>query len=104
MSSKRQYSVAFVEETLALVSRGEQSKAAIERDLGLHRGQIRAWERRRRNGRTMNSPDGNGQPASAPEAIDWKAEAKRLQKENEILRQEREILKKAIAIFTPKSG
>ena len=36
--------------------------------------------------------------------IDWKAEAKRLQKENEILRQERDILRKAIAMFTPKSG
>jgi transposase-like protein len=93
-----------VEETLALVSRGERSNAEIERDLDLYPGQIRAWERRRRGGRPMNSPKSNAEPASAPENIDWQAEAKRLQKENEILCQERDILIKAIAIFTPKSG
>ena len=104
MSSKRRYTDEFVAETLALVGRGERSKAEIERDLDLYPGQIGAWERRRRGGRPMNSKQSNGQPANVPEEIDWKAEAKRLQKENEILRQERDILKKAIAIFTPRSG
>ena len=103
MSSKRRYTDEFVAETLALVGRGERSKAEIERDLGLYPGQIRAWERRRGGG-SMKSQNGSGQPANVPEEIDWKAEAKRLQKENEILRQERDILKKAIAIFTPRSG
>ena len=52
----------------------------------------------------VNIRKNNGLPASGPEKIDRGAEAKRMQKENEILRQERDILKKAIATFTPKSG
>ena len=97
MGSKRPYTAEFREETLDLVRKSGKSKAAVERDLGLYAGQIRHWEQRQQKGEGMNSP--KKQPAQEP---DWKAEAKRLQKENEILRQEREILKKAIAIFTPK--
>jgi transposase len=82
---------------LELVRNSGKSKAAVERDLGLYAGQIRHWEQRHQKDEGMNSP----KKPSAQEP-DWKAEAKRLQKENEILRQECEILKKAIAIFTPK--
>ena len=97
MGSKRQYTAEFREETLDLVRKSGKSKAAVERDLGLYAGQIRHWEQQHQKGEGMNRPK-----KEAQEEPDWKAEAKRLQKENEILRQEREILKKAIAIFTPK--
>lgn len=98
MGSKRQYTKEFREETLELVRNSGKSKAAVERDLGLYAGQIRHWEQRHEKGEGMNS----SVKKQAQQEPDWKAEAKRLQKENEILRQEREILKKAIAIFTPK--
>ena len=102
MADKKVYTEAFRAETLTLAQSSGKSKAALERELGLYTGQIGQWQKRQKGSAGMN---GNGHDAQKEKATepDWKAEAKRLAKENARLREEREILKKAIAIFTPGS-
>lgn len=102
MTDKKEYTEAFRKETLALVQHSGKSKAALERELGLYSGQIRQWEKRQKASQGMNGNDHDAQMKKPTEA-DLKAEIKRLTKENARLREEREILKKAIAIFTPES-
>jgi transposase len=93
---KRVYSREFKLETLRLLKSGGKTKADLERELGLYPGQIRLWER------AFNREEGNVEQAfpGTGNQSDAEAELSRLRRENEILRQERDILKKAIAIFS----
>ena len=93
---KRVYSREFKLETLRLLKSSGKTKADLERELGLYPGQIRLWER------AFNREEGNVQQAfpGTGHQNDAEAEVSRLRRENEILRQERDILKKAIAIFS----
>jgi transposase len=102
MREQKAYTEAFREETLALVQQSGKRKAALERELGLYPGQIRQWQKRQKASQVMNGTDHDAKMETARET-DLKAEVKRLTKENARLREEREILKKAIAIFTPES-
>jgi len=104
MRAKKVYTEAFREETLALAQSSGKSKAALERELGLYVGQIGQWQKRQKGKGGMNGNDHDAEKKkTTTPATDWQAEAKRLAKENARLREEREILKKAIAIFTPES-
>lgn len=97
MSKRRKtYDREFKLEALRLVDSSEKSIAEIERDLGLSVGQIHHWRREQAEAGEQAFP-GKGN-LSADEAI-----IRQLQRENEILRQERDILKKAIAIFSQVS-
>lgn len=102
MVAKKGYTEGFREETLALAQSSGKSKAALERELGLYAGQIGQWQKRQKGKGGMN---GNVQDAQMEKAteMELKAEVQRLRKENARLREERDILKKAIAIFTPRS-
>jgi len=71
-----------------------KSKSQLERDLGLYPGQLKAWQRAMAHEGEQAFP-GTGHQTGSDE------ELRRLRRENEILRQERDILKKALAIFTP---
>jgi transposase len=102
MVAKKAYTEAFREETLALVQNSGKSKAALERELGLYEGQIGQWQKRRKGNGGMNGKSQDAEMEKTTET-DLRAEVKRLTKENARLREEREILKKAIAIFTPGS-
>jgi transposase len=81
------------ESSVGLVKQGEKPMAEIERDLGLPKGIVKQWVRKAQAEGEAAFP-GKGNLSAAD------AEMKRLQRENEILRQERDILKKAIAIFS----
>jgi transposase len=102
MADRKRYTEAFREETLGLAQRSGKSKAALERELGLYVGQIGKWQQRTKGNGGMNGKSQDAKMEKTTET-DWKAEVKRLTKENARLREEREILKKAIAIFTPGS-
>jgi transposase len=89
----KRYTRQFKLDAVRLLQTSGQSKAALERELGLYPGQLRQWEL------TLTSsagpiPSDPGQPPSGD------AELRQLRRENAILRQERDILKKAIAIFS----
>jgi transposase len=96
MPPKKVYSREFKLETLRLLKSSGKTKADLERELGLYPGQIRLWER------AFNREGGNVEQAfpGTGHQNDAEAEVSRLRRELEIVRQERDILKKAIAIFS----
>jgi transposase-like protein len=63
----------------------------FERDLGIGEGCISHWKRELKENKDNAFP-GNGNPRDE--------EMARLKRENEILRQERDILKKVVGIFS----
>src|SRR4051794_5759927 len=83
-------------ETLRLLKSSGKTKADLERELGLYPGQIYLWEKafNKEEGKVEQAFPGTGHQSEA------EAEVHRLKRELEIVRQERDILKKAIAIFS----
>jgi transposase len=69
-----------------------KSASQIERELGIGKGNLWRWARK------YGSDNNTGTSESARIAEQERIRA--LERENEILRQERDILKKAVAIFS----
>lgn len=96
MSKKnRHYPSEFKQEALAMLATGEYSASQLERELGITHGLLLQWRRKAESrgeyASAMNEP-------TTPEATE--ARIRQLERENARLRQEREILKKAMAIFS----
>jgi len=91
MGKYKQYSEEFKRDVLAMVSEGKRSVAQIERDLGLTSSIIYKWQARYQVKGTELKPS---------EERAEEAEIRRLKRELEIAKQERDILKKAIQVFT----
>jgi transposase len=87
---KRPYSESFKSEAVKLALAGKTSKARIARELGININSLDGWIRKYRQ--SLGEMD----PRKAESLED---EVKRLRKENDLLRQERDILKKAVAYF-----
>ena len=85
----------FQDEAVRLALTSGRSRRAIAEDLGVGLSTLRHWLDRRRE-REIDDP-----PEERQE--DMAAELKRLRRENEVPRQEREILKRA-ATFFAKEG
>ncbi len=88
---RRQYSSQFKREAVQLVTQGGLSIAQTARDLGLNDNMVSRWKK---------EAGQNGQRAFPGQGHPQDEELSRLRRENEVLRQEREILKKAISIFS----
>lgn len=93
MSSHRKYDPDFKREAVRLVVEDGLSIREVERNLGITYGVLKGWVQKHRDHKDAAFA-GNLTPES-PEA-----ELKRLRKENERLQRERDILKKAVAIFS----
>jgi transposase len=93
MKKQGRYSNEFKQEVLRMAASSSKSISELERDLGLSAGLIRKWQQRYREGRD----EGKLLPSQESEA---QAEIRRLKRENDILRQERDILKKALKVFS----
>ena len=91
MGKNKKYSTEFKQEVLAMVATGERTVSQIERDLDITLGLIYKWQQRYRVEENKLQP-------SAERAE--QAEIRRLKRELEITRQERDILKKAIRVFS----
>ena len=90
--SKR-YDKEFKIEAVRLASEPGNSQAGIERDLGIGQGVISRWKRELfKNGEQAFPGKGRLKP--------YDEDLRRLKRENERLRRERDILKKAVAIFS----
>jgi transposase len=94
MSKKQnKYSKEFKLETLELSRSSGKGDSELERELGLSRGCLYNWRKQlEREG--SQAFRGKGQLKAEDEEI------RRLKRELAIVRQERDILKKAMAIFT----
>jgi len=90
---QRFYSREFKLEALRLRETSRKSDGQIERDLGISRGSIYRWKKAFAEEGEQAFP-GKGRLAPEQEQI------RQLKRENEILRQQRDILKKAVAIFS----
>ncbi len=98
MGQRRFFTEEFKAEAVRLMTEQGLPISQVSRDLGVEAGVRRRW-RRQHEGRPLRSSP--GKPAMPPmlEA----EELRRLRRENEQLRLEREILKKALGIFTVRS-
>ena len=94
--ARRTYSREFKLEALRLVETSGKSVRQIERDLGIGKGCLYRWRDEFEAEGRQAFP---GQGRLTPE----QEELRRLKRENEILRQQRDILKKAVAIFSHPS-
>lgn len=97
-NSKRYYSPEFKRETLKTLATGDYTMAQLERELGITPGLVRQWKRKAQRNGEYGFP--NSEPKTDKEAA---ARIRELEKENARLRQEREILKKAMAIFSSRN-
>ena len=88
---RKQYSSEFKREAVRLVTEGGLSIAQAARDLGLNDNMVSRWKK---------EAEQNGQRAFPGQGHPQDEELSRLRRENEVLRQEREVLKKAISIFS----
>ncbi len=93
MGNKRTYTREFKLQAVALVQSSGKSISEIERELGITPGLLAKWKQRLKVDGEQAFP-GKGRLKEDDELI------RRLQRENELLRQEREVLKKALAIFS----
>jgi len=95
MSEKRKlYSREFKIEAVQLLNTSGKSGHEIEEDLGIGAGCIYRWRKQLESEGTggIKAFPGNGRPRDE--------ELAQLRKENAILREERDILRKAVAIFS----
>ena len=93
---KKLFTQEFRDEAVRLAQTSGRSRREIASDLGIGRSTLRNWIDRRRD-RQMEQPPPDRQE-------DMAAELKRLRRENEVLRQEREILKRATAFFAKEGS
>ncbi len=95
----RYYSKEFKLEALELLNNSEKSAAQLERELGITKGLLLKWRARYQVKR------GDGQKELAPSDLaSAQAEIRRLRRELAIAEQERDILKKAVRIFSKLEG
>ena len=90
MTQQRRFTKEFREEAIRLAQTSGRTQREIAGDLGVGLSTLVRWIGRSRDGGAID-------PAAAESEV--AAELKRLRRENEILRQERDILKKATAFF-----
>ncbi len=88
--TRKSYTEEFKREAVALVEKSG-NRSQVARDLGIHMGLLKKWQQR-----LAENPDrpfpGKGNPQDE--------ELHRLKKENARLKEEVEILKKAVGIFS----
>ena len=91
--TRRIYTSEFKLEAIRLSETSGKSDAQIERDLGISTGCLYRWKKKFAEDGKHAFP-GHGRLTPEQEHI------RQLERENKILRQERDILKKAMAIFS----
>lgn len=97
---KRSYPKEFKSDALRLLETSDKSVSQIERDLGITPGLLHKWRRRYQ----INPDESTGQDnLEKSELEEAKARIRQLERELVITREEREILKKTIAIFSSRS-
>jgi transposase len=94
MTQQRRFTKEFKEEAVRLAQTSGRPQREIAGDLGIGLSTLVRWIGRSRDGGAVD-------PAAGQSEVT--AELKRLRRENEILRQERDILKKA-AVFFAREG
>ena len=93
---KKHFTPEVRDEAVRLAHTSGGSRREVAADLGIGLSTLRAWIVGRREAQMEHPPQDREE--------DLVAELKRLRRENEILRQEREILKRAAAFFAKEGS
>ena len=93
VSRRRRFTREFKVETVKLITDGDNSVSQIAADLGIHPNTLYKWVKQYSDKPQEASP-GSGHVTSDAEMI------RQLKRDNERLKMERDILKKAMAIFS----
>jgi transposase len=105
--SHRPYDNEFRQEAVNLLLSSGRPLKKVADDLGISANSLRAWRNRALgNGHATQAASTESKGRSGVPITDPAAEIRRLQRENEYLRRQREILKKAMSILSedPASG
>lgn len=92
--TRRKYTDEFKDEAVRLVTEQGYKITEAARNLDIHDSVLRRWLKDRSSDGTVKFSENNK----------LQAELKRVKRENELLRMEREILKKAAAFFAKESA
>lgn len=92
------YPAEFKSEAVRLYCESGRSLQETASNLGVSTNSLREWVRR-----AENSNSSNGRSRTSLN-VDEREELRRLQRENHVLREEREILKKAAAFFAQETS
>jgi len=87
---RRRFTPEFKDEAVRLVNESGRPVAEVARDIGVHEGTLGNWVNRWRSDHAGEEP---------PLGISERAELAQLRRDNQMLRMEREFLKKAAAFF-----
>jgi len=96
VTRRRQFDKQFKLDALRMIEESDRPVASIARDLGVHPNVLYRWREQ-----LLADPDhafpgkGNLKPEDE--------ELRRLRRENETLKEERDILKKALAVFSRRA-
>ena len=97
MAEKRKtYTREFKIEAVRLLERSGRSQAEVADELGMSSSSLSRWKKK-------YGADGEAAFADRGTLTAEEARIRQLERENEILRQERDILKKAVTIFSQPS-
>ncbi len=101
--NRRVFTDEFKAEAVRLVTVEGHAARQVARDLGIHESLLRRWQRKL-EARQARAAGVKASPTVTASLIVEQEEIRKLKRENERLRMERGILKKAVAIFseTPK--
>jgi transposase len=95
----RAYTKEFKLEALELLASSDKSAAQVERDLGITQGLLVKWRDR------YQVKKANGEARLEPGDLEAaQAEIRRLRRQLAVAEQERDILKKAVSIFSKMEG
>ncbi len=99
---RKQYTKEFKGEAVRLITQGGVSLSQASRDLDINQNILRRWKQELERYGAKAFP---GKACLWSQGVPVEQELARLQRETEVLRQEREVLKKAIFIFwQPQPG
>lgn len=93
MKQRREFTPEFKREAVGLLNSSGRTIRQIAGDLDLGFSTLNRWRREQRDAEPVTTPN-----------LDVNKELARLRKENEILRQERDLLKKATAFFVKETS
>ena len=94
MTKQKRFTPEFKSEAVRLALSGDRSQRAVADDLGIGYSTLDRWIGRYRDRQSISAPAGETA----------EAELIRLRRENHILREERDILKKATAFFAKEGN
>jgi transposase len=98
-SDRKQYTAEFKRDAVGLMTEGKQGLSEVSRTLGVNVSLLGKWRRQLALAEEVQATGRSGYEAFPGQGRAHDEELARLRRENATLKMERDVLKKAIAIF-----